>query len=112
MPIEERRLEPRVNFKTSLRYQVRGRPIFDNAISDNISAGGVGFLTDKFVAPSTLVELEINILNRVVRFIGEVVSSAPVSHSYRNRLGVRLMEIQPPDKNFLSDFIKMRLGEI
>jgi hypothetical protein len=92
-----------------MRYQVRGRPSeSDNVVSNNISACGVAFNTNRFLAPQTALMLDIDILSRVLHPIGRVAWCQPLPHSDRNRLGVEFLELNPLEKNFLEDYIKMQ----
>lgn len=109
---EEQRHFPRINLRTSIRYQVRGEPEFSNTLTENISTGGVSLANNKFVAPSTLLMLEINILSRILRPVGKVAWTADLPHSNRKRLGVEFLELNPPEKNYLADFINMQLGRL
>ena len=109
---EEQRRFPRINLRTSIRYQVRGEPEFSNTLTENISAGGVVLTNDEFIAPSTLLMLEIDILSRILRPMGKVAWTAEVPHSNRKRLGVEFLELNPPEKNYLADFINMQLGRL
>ncbi len=106
---EEKRRFPRVNFKSPVRYHVRGEPDFENALSSNISEGGIGFINNKFLAPSMLVMLEINVLSRVLRPVGKIVSSLPLPHSERNRLGIEFVEMDHDDKRYLQNFVNMQV---
>jgi hypothetical protein len=108
--IEEKRRFPRVKLKSPVRYQIRGTSEFDNVVCDNISDGGIGFISNKFIPPSSLVMLEINVLARVLRPIGRIASSLPLPHSERNRLGVEFLEFENSEKNYLHDFIDMQLS--
>ncbi|KPK98459.1 MAG: hypothetical protein AMJ95_04310 [Omnitrophica WOR_2 bacterium SM23_72] len=109
---KEKRQSPRINLRTALRCQVRGEPRFASAISDNLSATGVSFTFDKFIAPTTPVMLEINLLSRVLRPFGRIVWNLPLPHSDRNRLGVQFTELNPIEKKYLADFIDMHLTKI
>ncbi|MFH1457713.1 MAG: PilZ domain-containing protein [Candidatus Omnitrophota bacterium] len=104
---EDKRQFLRINLRTALRCQVRGESRFRNAISDNLSTNGVSFVADRFIAPSTPVMLEINVLSKVLRPIGRIVWSQPLPHSDRNRLGVKFIELDLMEKNYLKDFINM-----
>jgi len=108
----EKRQSPRVKTKAYVRYQIRGRPEFNNVLSDNISVNGVGILTDEFLAPSTDLMLEISILSRLLTPIGSVVWSMPVAHTNRYKTGIKFIEFDPLQKNFLNDYINMRRGEL
>ena len=107
---KENRCFPRVNFNSQIRYQITGKPVYDNVLSNDISCGGVRFTCEKFIPTSTLVNLEINVLNRVLRPIGKVAWSTSLAHSDRNRMGVQFMEFNELEKNYLRDFVNMRLG--
>ena len=108
MPSEEKRSFRRVNLHAALRYQVRGTPDFDNAISDNISEGGLAFNSLKFIPPSTPVMLEVNLLCKILHPVGRVSWCQPVAHSNRNRLGVEFLEFDSSEKKYLSDYIGMQ----
>lgn len=107
---KENRCFPRVDFHSQIRYQLRGRPDFDNVLGNDISCGGLRFTSDKFIPTSTFVMLEVNVLNRVLRPIGKVAWSTPVAHSDRNQTGVEFMEFNTLEKNYLRDFVNMQLG--
>jgi c-di-GMP-binding flagellar brake protein YcgR len=109
--LEERRRFPRIKFKTGLRYQVRGQPRFDTTVCDNISAGGIGFIADQFIAPERVLMLEVNLLSRVLHPIGQIISSLPLPHSNKNRIGVKFLEFDADEKNYLQDYINMQIGQ-
>lgn len=106
---EVKRRAPRIDLRAEMRYQVRGSASeFSNVISDNISTGGVAFGADKYIAPQTPLMLEIDVLSRVLRPVGRVAWCQPLPHSYRNRLGVEFLEMDPLEKNYLADYISMQ----
>ncbi|MDD2752860.1 MAG: PilZ domain-containing protein [Candidatus Omnitrophica bacterium] len=106
--IEEKRRFPRIRLKAPLRYQVRGRPEFDNSLTEDISLGGVSFTNDKFIPPATNLMLEISIFSRLLNPIGKVAWINPVGHSNRYRLGVEFLELDKENTNFLSQFIDFK----
>jgi len=105
---EDKRRFPRISLRTPVRCQIRGEHQFDNAISDNISAGGLSFVGNKFIPPSTPVMLEINVLSRILRPVGRIAWSQPLPHSDRNRLGIEFLELDTKESNYLKDFISMQ----
>ncbi|MBU4345790.1 MAG: PilZ domain-containing protein [Candidatus Omnitrophica bacterium] len=105
---QEKRSSPRVKLQRPLRYQLRGLPEFNNVIGDNISTGGIGFFSDKFIAPNTLTMLEINILSRMLRAVGKIVRSVYLSHSNKYYLGIEFLELDPIEQMYLGDFINMQ----
>jgi len=112
--VEEKRRFPRLQLAGApLKYQVRGSPESRNAQCDDISIGGMCFVNDNFLPSATSLMLEVNILSRVLCFIGKVAWASPLAHSDRYRIGVGFEESAPqPDKDFLSDYIDMQLGRI
>lgn len=108
---EDRRRAPRILLRAKMRYQVRGSPAeSDNVISNNISISGVAFNANKFLAPQVPLMLEIDILSKMFYPIGRVAWCQPLAHSSKNRLGIEFLEIDPLEKNFLEDYIKMQTG--
>ncbi len=107
---EEKRRSPRIRLSTPLRYQVRGVSDFRNALSENISATGVSFTAGNFIAPSTHIMLEMNILSKVLTSTGRVAWSNPIAHSDRYRLGVEFVELNPKERDYIGDYIDTRLN--
>ena len=108
---EEKRRFPRLNFHTPLRYQILGSSRFDNAISDNVSEEGLSFISDSYMSPNTPVILEFKVLSRMLKAIGMVCWSAPLTHSYRSRQGIKFIEFDRVERDFLSDYINVRLEQ-
>jgi hypothetical protein len=108
MELEEKRRFPRMPLRIPLHYQVRGTSKFNNSISNDISSGGLGFTNNEFIAPNTALMLELDILSRALRPIGRVAWSSPLSHSDKYQLGVEFLELDPKEKNYLSDYIDMK----
>ena len=105
---KENRSFPRLNFHSKIRYQFRGRPDFDSGITKDISCGGLRLTNEQFIPTSTLVMLEINVLNRILRPVGKVVWSMPLAHSNRNQTGIEFVEFDNTEKNYLKEFIAMQ----
>ena len=95
-----------------MRYAIRGVSEFNNAICDNLSAGGIGFINDKFIPPDTPLMLEINILSRALNPIVRVIQSSSLPHTERYRLGVEFLEIGLNEKRYLADYINMKMGKL
>lgn len=107
---QEKRRSLRVNVRLPIRYQIRGLPLFDNAIADNISNEGLAFTSPNFIRPSSFITLEINLLSRVLRLTARVARSSMLPRSYRTQVGVEFLEIDPKEKDYLSDFLDMQKG--
>ena len=105
---KENRCFPRLNFHSRIRYQYRGKPDFDSGISKDISCGGLRLTNEQFIPISTLVMLEINVLNRILRPVGKVAWSQPLAHSNRNQTGIEFVEFNRAEQHYLKDFINMQ----
>jgi hypothetical protein len=111
MPIEkqnENRCFRRLAYRTKIHYRFRGKPDFDIGISKDISCGGLRLTSEEYIPTSTLLMLEINVLNRVLRPVGRVAWSMPLAHSNRNQTGIEFVEFDNVEKNYLKDFIDMQ----
>lgn len=107
---QEKRRSLRLNIRLPIRYQIRGLPLFDNAIADNISNEGLAFTSHKFIRPFTFVTLEINLLSRVLRLGGRVARISMLPRSYRTQVGIEFLEIDPKEKDYLTDYLDMQKG--
>lgn len=103
--IKDSRRFPRVELHTPVSYQIRGEGRVNNTVCDNISIGGLGFVCERFIPPATPLMLEISIFSRILRVVGKVMWVQPLSHSYRNRIGLEFVELGLNDKKLLSDYV-------
>ena len=106
---KENRCTPRLNFRSGVRYQFRGSSDFANAVSNDISFGGLRFTNEQFIPTSTLIMLEINVLNQILRPLGKVAWSMALAHSNRNQAGIEFVEFNGLEQNYLKDYIDMKL---
>lgn len=106
---QEKRSSPRIGIKLPLRCQIRGSKEFNNGVTYDISKSGLSFINDKFIAPNTFVNLEINVLATIVNAIGKIVSSNSISRSNKYRLGIEFQELNQNYEFYLSDYINMRI---
>ena len=102
---EEKRQHPRIDMRVPLTYRVRGKPISESTISTDLSAGGLSFISEKFLPIQTVLGLEFNILSRSLSSSGQIKWISPVSHSDRNRIGIQFMELPDAAKDYLSNYI-------
>ena len=105
----DKRISPRIKVSAALRYQIRGTSDFNNVLSDNVSVTGLGFINDGFIAPSSNLTMEINILSRILNPIGRIAWSSPLPHSNKYRLGVEFLEINPVERRYLNDYIGIQI---
>lgn len=107
---KEQRHFPRVDFHSKIRYQFRGKPDFDSGMSRDISCNGLKLTNEQFMPTSSLVMLEINVFNRVLRPIGKVAWSQALAHSNRNQTGIEFIEFDALEHKYLNEFINMRIS--
>lgn len=106
---EGKRLNPRLSRDFPLRYQVRGDKESYNAVSSNISSGGLSFTVHRFIPPETSVMLELNLPLRTISSAAAIAWITPLTHSDRYKLGVRFLEVNLRDKEYLSDYVDTHL---
>lgn len=110
---EERRATPRLKLQEApLRYQIRGYPESCCAKCDDISRGGLNFVNNRFIPRGTALMIEVNLLSRVLSFIGRVAWARSLPHSDRYRIGIEFQETSLQDRNFLSDYISLQLERV
>ena len=71
----------------------------------------VGINADRFFPPGINLNLELNILSRIINPVGRVVWSQPFTRSDRYQMGIEFVEINPQDRGYLADYINMHLPE-
>ncbi|MBL7070074.1 MAG: PilZ domain-containing protein [Candidatus Omnitrophica bacterium] len=108
MDLREKRRYSRVKLKSPLHFNIRGRGDFSDTVSEDISAGGICFTNNQYIAPLTNLMLELKLLSRVLNAIGRVVWVNPLAHSDRYRMGVEFVELDPQKKLYLSEYILMQ----
>lgn len=106
--IEKRRF-PRIGFRIPVSFHIRGTSQQLATLSRNISEGGMGLSTDQFLAPESLISLEFSLLQRFFTLYARTkwIASVPSSENYH--FGLEFLEIQPEDREDISDFIKLKM---
>ncbi|MDD5236770.1 MAG: PilZ domain-containing protein [Candidatus Omnitrophica bacterium] len=108
----EKRLFPRIYTKLPFRYHVIGQRHVSAARTKDISASGLGFVAEKFIAPATNIRLEIGIPLKTVNPVGRVVWSQAMAHSDNYRIGLEFTKINYKERCELADFIDERLFQM
>ncbi|RJP28800.1 MAG: PilZ domain-containing protein [Candidatus Omnitrophota bacterium] len=98
---------PRIDLNAPLKFAIRGSPRIYTATLKDISAGGIRFLSDRFIAPSSNLMLETRILSSAINPVGRVAWSNPIPHSNNYNVGVEFQEIELKQRNFIKDFIQL-----
>ncbi|MFA6217038.1 MAG: PilZ domain-containing protein [Candidatus Omnitrophota bacterium] len=104
---QEKRQSARIKFSSPLRYQIRGNSVVNNAIGDNVSLGGMAFITDAGVPRLSTVMLEFNVLSQIIKPVGKIIRSTSLPYSDRYQLGIEFIEIDPIQKDYLDKYLKM-----
>jgi len=106
----ERRQQPRVN--TAMSVQYRGiRQASDsvvNAISKDISTGGVSLMVNEFISVFTRLVLEIAMpsMSKPVRVVSKIawIRKRPYGEQYE--VGAQFMDMSEEDKRGVFDFVE------
>jgi len=110
--LEEKRRFQRLEVKSPLRFQSRGESGFANAVTSNIGLGGLGFTSDSFIVPGTVLDLEIKLLSNALSPVGRIAWSQPLPHSSRYQIGLEFVEVSPNQRDYLSEYLDMRMDKL
>jgi c-di-GMP-binding flagellar brake protein YcgR len=104
----EKRHFSRITMRVPVSYRVRGKTQQLATLSRNVSAGGMGLVTDQFLAPDTLLNLEFSVLRKFFSLYARTkwIASLPSSDNYQ--FGLEFLEVQPKDREHISDYVKMQ----
>ncbi|MFH1338674.1 MAG: PilZ domain-containing protein [Candidatus Omnitrophota bacterium] len=108
---KERRNFRRVNARFPIRYQIKRGGFFATGLTQDVSISGTKLNADRFFPSGIKLKLELNILSKVIKPIGRVVWSQALPHSDRYQMGIAFIEVDPLEKNYLSDYINMKTAE-
>ena len=107
---ENKRRFQRIALHLPIQYKKRGETQSFNAVCDNISSGGMGFVSPAFIPADSLVMLEIKILSRALRPIGRVTRISSIPHTQKSYLGIEFLELDPKEKDYLKEYMEMQTG--
>jgi len=110
--LNEKRLFPRIFIKLPFRYRMIGEKRVSASRINDISASGIGFVAEDFIAPTTNLRLEIGIPLKIINPIGQVIWSQAIPHSDRYHVGLEFTKINYKERCDLADFIDERLFHI
>jgi c-di-GMP-binding flagellar brake protein YcgR len=104
----EKRRFPRITLRVPVAYRIRGTVQHLATLSRNIGEGGMGVLTNQFLAPNTLLNLEFTVLQKFFSVYARTkwIASVPSSDNYH--FGLEFLEIPPKDKEYIFDYVKMQ----
>ena len=91
---ENKRILDRIHLTTPIRYQKKGSQRFGNFIGRDISANGIGFVSNEFFPVSTqfIFEFQQPKANNYIKTVGEVVWVSSQPHSERFSAGAKFIE--------------------
>ena len=108
---KEKRRFPRINAKFPIRYQIKRGGFFASALTEDLSLSGARLNTDRVFPQGLKLNLELNILSKIINPVGRVIWSQSLSPSSRYQIGIEFIEIDPQERNYFSDYINMRAAE-
>ena len=109
--VKEKRKFQRVNARFPIRYRIRRGGFIASALTRDLSLSGARLNADRFFPQGLNLNLELNILAKIINPVGKVVWSQAQPHSNEYQMGIEFIEINPQDRNYLSDYISMHMPE-
>lgn len=90
---EEKRCLKRISFTSPVRYYQKGSEKYSNTVCKDLSASGIGFISNEFIPKGTQLLFELNPPwnNEPIQVLGEVKWIASQSYSERFNVGAVLL---------------------
>ena len=105
-PWDEKRRDFRIKENLPIRYESTPRGKYGNALTEDISEGGVRLTLDEFIPKLSKMLLMINLTpNRLVELNAEVRWAERVSHSYRYEVGLEFQDVNPDTRRSISEYV-------
>ena len=112
---EEQRRFIRVTNRLPSMFKIITTGKVRRALTKDISAGGVCFITEELLEPGTALEVELKLPDREapIIFLGEVTWSRPIGpppKSYQNpnsEAGIKFVSIDPKDRALIMQYAKL-----
>jgi len=111
---QEQRHFIRITSRLNATFKIVKTGRVARALTKDISAGGICFVTAGILEPGTAVEVEMKLPDSEtpVRFLGEVAWSCPIGHakSYEDptgETGVKFISIDPKDRALIMHYAKL-----
>ena len=109
--VKERRGFPRINAKFPIRYKIKRGGFVASALTQDLSLSGARLNTDRVFPQGLNLNLELNILSKIINPVGRVVWSQSLARSSQYQIGIEFVEINSQDRNYFSDYINTRTSE-
>jgi len=112
---QEQRRFIRITNRLNATFKIVKTGKVKRALTKDISAGGICFVTAEILEPGTALEVELTLPDREasVQFLGEVAWSRPIGpqpKSYEDptgETGVKFISIDPNDRELLRQYAKL-----
>ncbi|MBU1125580.1 MAG: PilZ domain-containing protein [Candidatus Omnitrophica bacterium] len=105
---KEKRRYPRIRLHIPVHYHFRDSPETSNALSDNISSGGLGVINNSFIPPGTIIIVEISVGSHVIESLGKVSWASPIPHGERYLLGIEFLQMNEINKKSLHAYLDQK----
>ncbi|MFA5362100.1 MAG: PilZ domain-containing protein [Candidatus Omnitrophota bacterium] len=103
---EDKRRFPRVQYKTPLRYQIKGQSQFRDVKTADLSLGGLSFTDGSFLPLNTPLKLELNLpYNKTLRSEGRIAWTSALPHSDSYHLGVEFLNTNRRELAYLDKLL-------
>ena len=112
---EEHRRFIRVTNRLPSTFKIITTGKVRRALTKDVSAGGISFITEELLEPGTALEVELKLPDREapIIFLGEVAWSRPVGpppKSYQNptaETGIKFVSIDPKERALITQYAKL-----
>lgn len=109
-PLLERRRFPRLTLKAPVQFRNLLKPTesFAGSLSKNLSASGLAMIASTTLAKEERLILLLSLPAELkpIRVIGRVAWSRPQGFSQLCECGIQFIEVAPPDRDRIAEFVE------
>ncbi len=96
-------LRLKISFPVGCRMVDEKKPFY--TVFKDISCGGIKLITDNFMKKSAKVRIEINLIDQVVKGLGEIRWCKQRAYSDTFLAGIKFIDLQPQGESILNNFL-------
>lgn len=104
--MREKREYNRINISFPIEYRILPLSKYFYTVSKDLSLGGAKIITNTFVPKNKLVKVNLNLIDKLLRFNAKVVWCNKKRQSEEYFIGLEFERISETAKEEFSDFLK------
>lgn len=103
----ENRKAPRARISFPLKCEIGEKTSYFNSVSKDLSNGGVRVLSEQFVTPGDTINVNINLIEKMISARAKIVWCNESDYGQRYLFGAEFVDMTEDDKNTLRSFLSL-----